>query len=305
MPKWKMRAGFSAGRRALLTALPSGLLLTGASWLPASAQPRPAQRPKVVSVGAGVTEIVYALQAQSQLLAVDTSSLYPQAALALPKVGYQRTLSAEGVLGMGPQVLLAGQEAGPPAVLRQIESAGVKVVPVQGDYTFEGVIERIRIVAEALGRQAEGQALTAALTARWQALQARMAAAPLRGPGGQPLRVACLMRHGASTMAAGRDTGADAMLRLIGAVNVFGNDFSNYKPLSAESLAHAAPDAVVGTFDGTQEADARSRLLATPGLAMTPAGQAQRAVLFDIVLLLGFGPRLPQAVEDLYSALRT
>jgi len=37
---------------------------------------------------------------------------------------------------------------------------------------------------------------------------------------------------------------------------------------------------------------------------MRPAGRNQRAVLIDIVLLLGFGPRLPQAVEDLYGALR-
>ncbi len=289
-------------RRALLVAMPAGLLLGALAPVARGAQPR-ARAPRVVSVGAGVTEIVYALGGQSQLLAVDTSSLYPAQALALPKVGYQRTLSAEGVLSLGPQVLLAGQEAGPPAVLRQIESAGVKVVHVDGDYTFEGVLGRIDTVAAALGRQAEGRALADTLASRWQALQARIAAAPLRGPGGQPLRVACLMRHGANTMAAGRDTGADAMLTLVGAVNVFGSDFANYKPLSAESLAGAAPDAIIGTFDGTQEPDARARLLATPGLAMTPAGRSHRAVLFDIVLLLGFGPRLPQAVEDLYAAL--
>ena len=281
-------------RRALLAALPAGLLLGTLAPVARAAQPR-RQAPRVVSVGAGVTEIVYALGGQSQLLAVDTSSLYPPQALALPKVGYQRTLSAEGVLSLGPQVLLAGQEAGPPAVLRQIESAGVKVVHVDGDYTFEGVLGRIGTVAAALGRQAEGRTLADGLSSRWQALRARIAAAPLR--------VACLMRHGANTMAAGRDTGADAMLKLVGAVNVFGGDFANYKPLSAESLASAAPDAIVGTFDGTQEPDARARLLATPGLAMTPAGRNQRAVLFDIVLLLGFGPRLPQAVEDLYGAL--
>ncbi|RZS81509.1 iron complex transport system substrate-binding protein [Pigmentiphaga kullae] len=289
-------------RRALLAALPAGLLLGSLAPLARAAQPR-AQGTRAVSVGAGVTEIVYALGGQSQLLAVDTSSLYPPQALALPKVGYQRTLSAEGVLSLGPQVLLAGQEAGPPAVLRQIESAGVKVVHVDGDYSFEGVLGRIATVAAALGRQAEGKALADGLASRWQALQARIAAAPLRGPGGQPLRAACLMRHGANTMAAGRDTGADAMLKLVGAVNVFGGDFANYKPLSAEALASAAPDAIVGTFDGTQEPDARARLLATPGLAMTPAGRNRRAVLFDIVLLLGFGPRLPQAVEDLYGAL--
>lgn len=53
---------------------------------------------RLVSVGGTLTEIVYLLGEEAQLVAVDTSSLYPAAAQALPKVGYQRTLSAEGVL---------------------------------------------------------------------------------------------------------------------------------------------------------------------------------------------------------------
>ena len=67
---------------------------------------------RVVSVGGDVTEIVYALAAGSLLVGVDTSSQYPEAATSLPKVGYQRRLSAEGVLSLNPTLVLVSADAG-------------------------------------------------------------------------------------------------------------------------------------------------------------------------------------------------
>lgn len=50
---------------------------------------------KIVSAGASVTELIYALGAQSQLVGVDVTSVTPKES-PLPKVGYHRALSAEG-----------------------------------------------------------------------------------------------------------------------------------------------------------------------------------------------------------------
>ncbi|GGX08259.1 hemin ABC transporter substrate-binding protein [Pigmentiphaga litoralis] len=263
----------------------------------------PAARPRLVSVGAGTTEIVYALGAQTQLVGVDTSSLYPAVAQALPKVGYQRTLTAEGVMSLAPQVLLASQDAGPPAVLAQIAAAGVTVVRVDGAYSFEGLLQRIGQVAHATGRLDEGEKLSVSLAARWADVMAQVDARPLRTSSGTLATVAFLMRHGPTVMAAGRGTGADAILRLAGARNAFGNAFDNYKPLSAEALAQAAPDVIIGTYDGTLRPGDTEALKALPGVALTPAGRSGAMRSFDIVLLLGFGPRLPDAVEALHQGL--
>src|SRR6266508_2199749 len=57
---------------------------------------------RIVSVGGSVTEILYALGLEQRVVAVDTTSIYPQRAAAeKPNVGYMRQLSAEGVLGLG------------------------------------------------------------------------------------------------------------------------------------------------------------------------------------------------------------
>lgn len=262
-----------------------------------------ADAPNAVSVGGGVTEIVYALGADAQLVGVDTSSTWPAAAQALPQVGYQRALSAEGVLSLSPQVLLAAAEAGPPHVLAQLAQSGVQVVRVDGEYSFDGLQQRIRQVSTALGQEPAGARLRAELAERWGAVQQQVRSTPLRGDDGKPLRVAVLMSHGGVSMAAGDGTGAAAMLALVGAENAFAGQFSDYKPLSAEALAAAAPAALVVTLHGEQPLDVAAFTEATPGVAMTPAGRAGRIHGVDVVRFLGFGPRLPEAVEALHQQL--
>jgi iron complex transport system substrate-binding protein len=46
------------------------------------------------------------------------------------------------------------------------------------------------------------------------------------------------------------------------------------------------------------------KLLAAPGLALTPAGKARKVVAMDALYLLGFGPRLPQAMRELAERMR-
>lgn len=131
---------------------------------------------RVVAVGGGITEIVYALGAQARLVATDTTSTWPEAAARTPKVGYLRALSAEGVLALRPQLLLASHEAGPPAVIERIAAVGVRVVRLPERYDFDGLTERVDTVAAALGHAADGAALVARLASAWQRARADVAA---------------------------------------------------------------------------------------------------------------------------------
>lgn len=261
------------------------------------------EAPRLVSVGGGVTEIVYALEAQHLLVAVDTSSHWPPPATTLPKVGYQGTLAAEGVLSLNPGVLLASHEAGPPAALRQIEDAGVRVVRVRNDYSFEGLLARVRLIAHSIGRAEAGERLAGRLEDRWREVRRLQGEQPLLGRDGGPMRVAFLMLHGPMVAAAGRDTGADALLAHLGTVNVFAQDFANYKPLSMESLAAADPDFIIVTVDGIDQGGALDRLRTLPGAQVSNAVREGRVAAIDIVYALGFGPRLPDVVTELHRSL--
>ena len=257
---------------------------------------------RVVVAGGALTEIVYALGAQDRVIANDLTSLYPEAATKLPKIGYLRTLSAEGVLSLHPDLLLAGAEAGPPNVLSQIAAAGVPVKRFAHGYTAELVRDNIRDVAAALRMNDVGARVANRFTSDW--LRVRDQVEQRYGIQRRP-RVLFILGHtGNQVMVAGQDTAADAMLAYAGAENAL-RGFNGYRPLTAEAAVAAQPDVLLTTTTGPSPAAPAATLLAQPGLANTPAGRAKRVVSFDALYLLGFGPRLPQAVADLAQRVHT
>ncbi|HEX7667257.1 MAG TPA: ABC transporter substrate-binding protein, partial [Polyangiaceae bacterium] len=112
----------------------------------AGAAPEAAMR--IVAVGGPTTEAVWAVGKGDAVVGVDTSSLFPEAATKLPKVGYQRALAAEGVLALNPTLVVASGEAGPPAALEQLKGAGVRVELVNVEANVQGAKDRITKVAE-------------------------------------------------------------------------------------------------------------------------------------------------------------
>lgn len=287
-----------------LSTLPRRHLLAAmAAW--AAVGPRTAQAagaPRIVSVGGALTETLFALGAQGDLVGVDTTSFYPDAAKKLPSVGYQRTLSAEGVLSLTPTLLVATEDAGPPAVLRQIEAARVPIHILDSGHSFEGVLARTRRLADLTGRSDAGNALIERLLSEWQASRTRVAALAPKDAIKAP-RVLFLMMQGPNLLrAAGTGTGPDAMIAYAGARNAFAG-VEGYKTLSPEAAVAAAPDVIVTTDLGLAAVGGPANLLRAPGLAQTPAGRAQRVASVEILLALGFGPRLPLAVSTFAEAV--
>ncbi|RZI83971.1 MAG: hemin ABC transporter substrate-binding protein [Rubrivivax sp.] len=264
-----------------------------------------ASKLRLVAAGGAITETVFALEAAGQLVGVDTTSTYPQATRNLVSVGYMRTLSAEGVLSLAPTHLLATEDAGPPAVLRQLREAGVKVVVFDGAHRVEGMFGRVTQLGSLLGKEAQAKALLSTLQSDWAAALAHAQvgrAQRERLLKGRPMRVLFVMSHSLSqVLVAGTDSPADRMIQYIGGQNA-ASGFSDYKPLTAEAAIAAAPDLILATQQGLKTAGGPGGLLRLPGLADTPAGRAQRVVAMDAPLLLGFGPRLPLAVRQLSDA---
>lgn len=267
---------------------------TALAALPAFAQ---ARAPRLVTVGGAITEVVYALGAEAMLVGTDTTSLYPAAALKTPKVGYMRELSAEGLLSLRPDTVIASTEAGPPVVLDQIRSAGVRLELVPADHSWNEVLQKVQAVGRAAGREAQARDLAQRLQRDWDQLQQRVAASQRRP------RVLFVLSHSASPQVAGRSTAADAVIRFAGGVNCMAG-VNGYRPMTAEAMASAAPDCVLTSDQSLQAHGGAARFWTRPELALTPA-YAKRALLtMDALLLLGMGPRLPAAMQTLHSQLQ-
>jgi len=248
---------------------------------------------RIVSLGGVVTEIVYRIGAESRLIGVDSTSQYPTAAGDLPNVGYYRQVSAEGILSLGPDLVLADADAGPPDVLKQIESAGVCVISIPDGGTVSSIQERIRVISKTVGAAAAGRSLAddvAHLFAQIdQVLSARTS---------QPRILFLLSVDGGTPVAAGAQTEANDIISLSGAENAI-TGFEGYKPLSPEIAAAASPDYILMMEHVVRQAGGKARILALPHLAATPAGREGRLISIDGLLLLGFGPRTPDAVIEI------
>lgn len=248
---------------------------------------------RIVSVGGSVTEIVYALGAGSKLVGNDTSSKYPEAATELPKVGYQRRLSAEGVLSLNPALVLATTDAGPPTAIAQLRAAGVTVLILQNDHTVAGAQAKIRNIARALGLEDRGEDLVRSMENDLAEARRYISRSQSKS------KVLFIYARGQGTMlVSGSDTAADAMIRLAGGVNAV-TGYEGYKPLTAEAVVAAAPDLLLLLSSGLDSVGGIDGLLKTPGLALTPAGKNRRILTMNGLYLLGFGPRTGRAVRDL------
>ena len=303
--------GRALSRRAALRlfSLPAGIAACGLSATAAWSQTRSmtTQVPRIVSVSGAMTEIAYALGAGAQLVATDTTSVYPPAALQTPKVGYMRQLSAEGVLSLKPDTVIGTTEAGPSVVMDQLRGAGVKVELVESDHSWAEVQRKVAAVGRAAGRSAQAQALQARLDAEWAEVQAGVQA-DLARQGGRKPRAIFILSHTASPQVAGSQTAAHAMLGYAGLVNAFaqsgpaGQDstFTGYRPMTAEALVAAAPELIVTTTQGVEASGGLDKFWSRPGLELTPAYRRRALVALDALYLIGFGPRTPQAVAELH-----
>lgn len=251
---------------------------------------------RVVILNGDLTEIAFALGQGDRVVATDSSATFPAEAVALPKVGYQRSLSAEGILAQSPTLVLGTTDAGPPAVLEHLRSAGVDVEILEPRHDLDGVGAKIRSVGRALGVPEEAEALASTVERRLDAV-VRRAAVVTDHP-----RVALLYLRGTNTqLLFGRDQGADALAEAVGAVPAVQADSTI--PLTPEALVAAQPDALIVTSSGLESVGGIDGLLQVPGVAETPAGRARRILAYDDQMLLGFGPRLADCLEQLLADL--
>ncbi|MFO6425266.1 hemin ABC transporter substrate-binding protein [Motilimonas sp. KMU-193] len=237
---------------------------------------------RIISAGASITEIIYALGAQQQLVATDVTS-HKWHNGTLPNVGYHRQLTTEGLLALNPSILIASNEAGPDTTLQLLRQAGVDVAILnQGNHIVD-LKQRIEQVAERTGHTAQATSLLAKVDALANQLQQQ-----LPDPSQQQKVVFLLIRDGSPVSLAGRNTPADTIIQLMGATNPAAAQIESYKPASSEALLTMAPDVILVSQRSLQQLGGVEALLtAHPMLAATPAGQKQRIFSIEGTSLIG------------------
>lgn len=255
---------------------------------------------RIITLFGDLTEVVYALGAQEFLVARDTASIYPPEAEALPNLGFNQQLSAEGILAFSPTIIFATPQAGPDATLEHLRGAGVEIVLIEEDDDLDAPAAKVRTVGNALGIPRRAEALASDIERRLAEVRGSIPESE-RGP-----EVLFLYLRGATfQFAGGEGSPSQVMIEAAGGIDAgAAAGLSSFQALTPEALVAADPEVLLLMEGGVESVGGIEGLLEIPGIAETRAGRARRFIIMDDLYLLDFGPRAPDALADLADRLR-
>jgi iron complex transport system substrate-binding protein len=129
---------------------------------------------RVVSLAPSITEIVFALGRESQLVGVTRFSDYPPAAGNLPKVGSYIHLDVERIAALRPDLCIGIKDGNPLTAIDQLQGLGIPVFAVD-PRDLESVMHSIAVIGDLLNAAPRADAIVADMQARLDRVRRRVA----------------------------------------------------------------------------------------------------------------------------------
>lgn len=286
--------GGSAGRTEGTTAIPTpGLPVTYTGADGTTSEITDATR--IVTLSGEFTETVFALGLGPNVVAVDLTSMYPDEALLLPKIGVEFRLLAEPIIAAEPTVVIGDEDAVPKAVIEQVRAAGIPVVIFPALTSIDAPAEKIRQVAQVLGIESRGETLAVRVQAEIDEALALVATTATRP------RVAFVYIASDDTILLfGESTVAGGLMAAAGAHNVATDiGIDGWVPLTPEALVAGEPEVIITASRGVEAVGGLEAFLQMPGIAETPAGRTGSVLVYEDLYILGLAPRAGEALLEL------
>ncbi len=250
---------------------------------------------KVVALANGAGEIISAMGFKSILIGRDIASTDVDLK-SVPIVTSGHQVVAEKIIALTPDLVIVDKSTGPQSALDALAVAGIRVVTTPEAWTLGDMPAKVRAIANAIGAPASGAALNTALNSSLEKLQ--------ESP--EKSRVVFLYLRGGSSiyLIGGKGSGADSLISAVGALDVGAATLTNpFSAMTSELLASLNPDVLLVMSKGLQSVGGVSGLVQLPGIAQTAAAKNRRVIAVDDSLLLSFGPRTPDLIEQLSAAM--
>jgi iron complex transport system substrate-binding protein len=252
-----------------------------------------AEPQQIVSLTPGTTEILFALGIGDRVLATDSASDYPAAAVQLPDVAAFGTVDAEQIVGLAADLVIAGGNGyTPPDGVTKLRSLGIPVLVVYAA-TVAAVSGDVELVGTAVGRAADAAELAATMRADLAALAA--AAGGLPKPRTFYEVDATVQIYGPAD-----DSFLAEMVGLAGGSPVTSGSPDNFE-IPLERLIAADPEVVIlgdAAFGTTADAVAKR-----PGWGVMTAVRTGAVRVADDKLITRPGPRLAEGLRSLILAI--
>jgi iron complex transport system substrate-binding protein len=247
---------------------------------------------RIVSLVPSVTEILYALNAESLLVGVTDFCDFPPEARHQPKVGGMVEPSLEAIVALRPDLVIATSEGTREDTFTQLTRVGVPVYLVAAHHVADATA-LIRRLGALTGRDDTAGLLVARLEQRIEAV--RKAVQPF----GRPRVLYVLWPE--PLIVPGREALVTELIQLAGGQSLTAGDADAWPRYSLEAAVAKSPEVILlanhGAGTGAVSIEQWQRL------AALPAVKAGRLLPVDGDLTHRYGPRIVDGLEQLAHAI--
>jgi len=267
---------------------------------PADAGPR-AVRPqapaRIVSMAPNLTEILFALGLESNVVGVTQDSDYPPAARNKPSVGTFWQPSIEAIIATRPDLVVTEAFEQQRDLARRLQRMGYNNLMVEVE-TIAGLFDAILAIGAAAGANRQAETLCANMRTEIDQLHATIV-------GARPVKVLWVVQR-EPLRVAGRGTFVNEMIELAGGGNAIGPTLHIYPAVGAEQVIAARPEVIIepAMLPGTMDRQRQQALSYWNRFSNVPAVGTGRIYIIDGDLVSRLSPRLPTAIKTIAQCLR-
>jgi iron complex transport system substrate-binding protein len=252
---------------------------------------------RVVSMAPNLTEILFALGLNQEIVAVTFDSNYPPQVQSLPKVGTFWQPDMEAILAARPTLVVALGSEQQAVLTSRLKKMGCKSLSLNIEKSFSELFSGVDTIGKVVGKQTEAQNLIRRIQNTQNVMKRHFAGR------GAPKVLWVIQRE--PLRVAGQNTFVDEMIRICGGRNAIPKTIYQYPPISQESLLAAAPDIIIEPADTVKDYEQFSRTAEEfygryPSL---PAVRDKRIYVLDGDLVSRPGPRIEKGMQEVARCL--
>ena len=247
---------------------------------------------RIVVAGGSITEIIYFLNSEEKIVALDVTSNYPEKAKELPSIGYVRNLSAEGILSMNPSIVFGEDDMGPPGVIKQLRDINIDLRIIPEEKTIDGILDKIYCIASIIDKVPNAESkINSTLIPDILSIEKRLSTSTLI-----PKRVMFIFSiKGNKIIVAGSRTSGDGFIKMTGSENIF-STIEGWKSVSQEAIIKENPDYIIMSERDLHNSETIKSISENPIFKNIKAFEEQNIIFDDAMAMLGFGPRTIKSV---------
>jgi iron complex transport system substrate-binding protein len=191
---------------------------------------------RVVCLIPSVVDIVYALGAGADVVAISDFTKYPKEALQKPSIGIPLNPSIETIVALHPDLVLGSGDLNALDSAGSIQRLGIPVFMVD-PHGIEGIYASILSLGRALNRETDAERLVARLRARVDDVKARVA--------GKPKVLVFMAIWYDPVMTVGRHAFISELIEAAGGRSVTDDISQEWPEVSLETIVNRQPDALL------------------------------------------------------------